>query len=1054
MATVPMKVMKRLPDELVMTSCRRGNQSQVRIERVRQDHVQHESAVYIGDGPFMGVVIQDPSVGMAPVSAPDMHFSFVASLSGQGGPQPEKERREIMFWFKPKTGSTQKIQQVKEYFRELIAPENFPRDYVGFVKKNLILAKQYNMVRRIDLVVTPLPPEYEKDSGYMEDDGLPDDAPYRERLEEIRGRTDYPVQENIIDEHKVTPLRSEKDPAIFEEPDGPYNGLYSERPRSPTGRQREFRDGRGDRRYPYGRPDEDSSPRGYGGSGKPSTTTTTTLYVNPDGTPYGGPDGKPNATDRDDPHGRGTTTYYGDPTSTPTTTTTYYGEPDQTTKTTYYGDPGQSTTTITSYNGDPDSSTRYTEPGRYGSGEPGRPGSDYGDPNRDRDNRNYGDPGGTTINMYINGNNREPTTVHRYTNTTTEITTEILRDSPDRGKGSPRESPGRNGEEAGEGDLESTATESILDEDEEEGSRMIENYITVLTPSVYDYQYLPEVPVSNKTHITFRVRAWADAHIALSSVYGDTDRKTYEIVIGAFGNTRCLIRAGGQGPIMAEERTKNILNGQESLAFWISWSRDRLDVGRGSHRGSDRILRWRIPENKQHSVNCLAVSTGPGSKGEWEFVEYLAPETEEPDSKAAKRAQFQVSLLWLAKKQKMLNVLEDAYPCSVDTAELLRLSNIKMHDMMTVVVFLKDLQKRGLITELAKGVWMRAPGSLQDKTHEVRMVRDLPLFSGRDTPTIAVVTALFCEKLAVDAMMDRKISYVMYKSEGESNVYTVGRMADHQVVSTKLSRVGAGRAAATAAGNAVTRLLGTFNRIEHVLLVGVAGGVPHYNDYERHVRLGDIVVSMPYKKNKPVYLHCDQAEQTNNGKYDFTCRDWPQGTDTFPKIIDQLRSLNEHEGAWARPWEKYMDEGMEILDAEVSSFHRPPAKTDKLFAIVGDELLQVEHPKTPAYDANRELVPHIRFGPVGSGRFIARNEKLRMQLAIKHNLSAYSVELDAVLDAILGSKRESFLLIRGIADYTDGTKNKDWQPYASLAAAAYAKAVVAALPRVGRGFFR
>ncbi len=51
----------------------------------------------------------------------------------------------------------------------------------------------------------------------------------------------------------------------------------------------------------------------------------------------------------------------------------------------------------------------------------------------------------------------------------------------------------------------------------------------MLTPAVYDYQYLPEVPVSDKRWITFRLQAKADAHIALSSVYGDTERKTYEV---------------------------------------------------------------------------------------------------------------------------------------------------------------------------------------------------------------------------------------------------------------------------------------------------------------------------------------------------------------------------------------------------------------------------------------------------------------------------------------------------------------------------------------------
>ena len=56
---------------------------------------------------------------------------------------------------------------------------------------------------------------------------------------------------------------------------------------------------------------------------------------------------------------------------------------------------------------------------------------------------------------------------------------------------------------------------------------LVENFITVMTPAVYDYQYLPEVPVSNKATVAFRLKAKSNAHVALSSVYGDTERKTY-----------------------------------------------------------------------------------------------------------------------------------------------------------------------------------------------------------------------------------------------------------------------------------------------------------------------------------------------------------------------------------------------------------------------------------------------------------------------------------------------------------------------------------------------
>ena len=50
--------------------------------------------------------------------------------------------------------------------------------------------------------------------------------------------------------------------------------------------------------------------------------------------------------------------------------------------------------------------------------------------------------------------------------------------------------------------------------------------------------------------------------------------------------------------------------------------------------------------------------------------------------------------------------------------------------------------------------------------------------------------------------------------------------------------------------NNLTSNSGTFGDVEYVLLVGVCGGVPHYTDYYNHVRLGDVIVSMPNKKQQ------------------------------------------------------------------------------------------------------------------------------------------------------------------------------------------------------------
>lgn len=86
-------------------------------------------------------------------------------------------------------------------------------------------------------------------------------------------------------------------------------------------------------------------------------------------------------------------------------------------------------------------------------------------------------------------------------------------------------------------------------------------------------------------------------------------------------------------------------------------------------------------------------------------------------------------------------------------------------------------------------------------------------------------------------------TYIYFKFAGESNVYTLGNIGAHRIVSTKLPSIGSSREAMTATGNSTTRLLGTFQKVDYVFIVGVAGGVPHYTDYNKHVRLGDVVVS-------------------------------------------------------------------------------------------------------------------------------------------------------------------------------------------------------------------
>jgi hypothetical protein len=49
---------------------------------------------------------------------------------------------------------------------------------------------------------------------------------------------------------------------------------------------------------------------------------------------------------------------------------------------------------------------------------------------------------------------------------------------------------------------------------------------------------------------------------------------------------------------------------------------------------------------------------------------------------------------------------------------------------------------------------------------EVQEVKQMMTVSANQQPTIAIITANYCEKLAVDAMMENKTTYVKFKTGG------------------------------------------------------------------------------------------------------------------------------------------------------------------------------------------------------------------------------------------------------------------------------------------------
>ncbi|XP_076092610.1 uncharacterized protein LOC143064006 isoform X2 [Mytilus galloprovincialis] len=435
---------------------------------------------------------------------------------------------------------------------------------------------------------------------------------------------------------------------------------------------------------------------------------------------------------------------------------------------------------------------------------------------------------------------------------------------------------------------------------------------------------------------------------------------------------------------------------------------------------------YKLAKNVDLEIRLLDDEEAPMSPGPSDAEQYFGINKEDKRSEEEKL------------REKLLQILESAYPNVLEVEDLIRITNA---DPAMVTLQLGELKQKELIAEMEDGKKVVRHVLHDDKT-EVQHVKQMPTIAANQQPTIAIITANYSEKLAVDAMMEQKTTFVKFKTEGESNVYTIGYIGEHKVVSTKLPQIGYHRAAQISSGNTTTRLLGSFQNIEHVFVVGVSGGVPHYTDYYKHVRLGDIVMSQCNDKGY-VYYHCDKIFRDKEDNLTYKLRTFAPRDFTLQNVVEKLRDRAQRKPDKA-PWEKYIYEGLDLLHNQEADFNRPPKESDRLYMNIGeDDLIEVQHPLKPEDgESIREGVPNVHYGVIGSGRPVTKYDSTRLDFAHKYNITCFDAEFDQVLESIVGNRKDSFLFIRGIADYSDGTRNKEWQPYASLVAAAMMKTII------------
>jgi nucleoside phosphorylase len=77
--------------------------------------------------------------------------------------------------------------------------------------------------------------------------------------------------------------------------------------------------------------------------------------------------------------------------------------------------------------------------------------------------------------------------------------------------------------------------------------------------------------------------------------------------------------------------------------------------------------------------------------------------------------------------------------------------------------------------------------------------------------------------------------------------------------------------------------------------------------------------------------------------------------------------------------------------------------------------------------------PAIHYGVIASAIQLIKDDLVRDRLAAEKDILCFEMEAAGLMNHF------PCLVIRGICDYSDSHKNKEWQGYAAMVAAAYAK---------------
>ncbi|KAK8081359.1 phosphorylase superfamily protein [Apiospora saccharicola] len=343
---------------------------------------------------------------------------------------------------------------------------------------------------------------------------------------------------------------------------------------------------------------------------------------------------------------------------------------------------------------------------------------------------------------------------------------------------------------------------------------------------------------------------------------------------------------------------------------------------------------------------------------------------------------------------------------------------------------------------LGTGRTIGEDSAVQDVSHQAPVDGYLPAPSStsasKSDVTVAVITTLPCEFNAslrqldeYDADRKRLNETIMINSKPDFFVFVQGKILGQQILLVKLMSPGVVDATGTA-----QHIAANYSSIKLIIVAGVCAGVAKPSN-GADLLIGDVVIGnavLPYADG--LHWYPDKVAQRNN----MLQRSLSRKVRSLLGVLEDGLLISQFEERLNTLQSRPPNLGR-LFPANYHHVHRRSSRIpctcdpdtgeaceDALRAncnVVGcDDSMQIDRTST---DDGRI---HVRIGPYASAPIIMRNPAIRDQMAERFGILAFEMELTG-----LWASETPVVPIKGVCDYADSHKNKDWQEFAADTAA-------------------